>query len=153
MNKVQNILVFDLGGKNFAFKSCDLVRVTELIEITPLPDTPRNILGVINVFGEIIAIGDIKRKLQLIPEKFSLENKIIIVHLGKRKIGYVVDRLIDFIEIRSENITSGKDILTELKNISGVININSEIVLINDIKNFFTKTDITRLENAINAST
>jgi len=152
MDNVQNILLFELSGKKFAFKSSDLVRVTELIEITPLPDAPQNILGVINVFGEIIAIGDIKRKLKLNPEKFSLDNQIIIVRFGKRKIGYVVDRLVGFIEIRTENITSGEDILTELKNVSGVININSEIVLINDVKRFFTEYDITRVENAINAS-
>jgi len=149
---MQNILLFELGGKKFAFKSSDLVRVTELVEITPLPDAPKNILGVINVFGEIIAVGDIKRMLNIVPEKFSLDNQIIIIRFGKRKIGYVVDRLIGFVEIRDENIISGGDILTELESVSGVVNINSEIILINNVNRFFTETDIKRIENAISNS-
>ncbi len=149
-NKITKFLLFTLGDKIFAFNVEDVYRVIELVEITPLPESPRKILGIINLHGEIIAIGDIKRKLNIKPEKFSLDNCIVIVRYKGKKLGFVIDKLIGYKEIAPEDFISGEEIMSELSDVKGIVKMDSDIILINNIENFMDDYEENWTQDAIN---
>jgi len=147
--QILKILLFELDGKRFAFKIDDVVRVVNLVEITKLPGAPEKILGIINIEGEFIAVGDLKRKLMIEPSKFCLRNKIIVVRFENKKLAFVVDEIIGYTQIEPEEYVTGKEILPELSFLEGVAKINSEIVLINDIKLFLNGSENRNLDKAL----
>ena len=50
------VVVFNLDDKNFALYLNVVLRVLPSLEITPLPGSPKVVLGIINIEGEIIPV-------------------------------------------------------------------------------------------------
>lgn len=147
--KTIKILHFRLLEKDFAFWVDDVVRVIDIVEITRIPDAPKGILGIINLHGELIAVGDIKRRFGIKPDKISLSNKIIITKIDQRKLAFIVDEVIDYLEIESTDYTAGKDIWPGLISLQGVIKLNSDIILISDLKLFLNGKEWKILDDVI----
>ncbi len=65
----QQLVVFKLGGEDFGV---DIMQVREIIgkeAITPVPNAPPFIMGVMNLRGQITTIIDLRKKLGLAPER------------------------------------------------------------------------------------
>ena len=59
MNAKEQFLVFGLNGNRFAISLNFVQRVVRVVEITPVPEPPAGIRGVINVEGQIIPVIDL----------------------------------------------------------------------------------------------
>jgi purine-binding chemotaxis protein CheW len=86
----------------------ELTRIKEIIrnqELTIVPETPKFILGILNLRGIAVPVIDLRKLFQL-PEKHMDEYAVIIVmEILGRLIGMLVDGVSDMISIKEENIT------------------------------------------------
>lgn len=98
---LQSVLWFCLGAEEYAIKVDDVQTVLDEYIITPVPNTPKFVLGVINLRGTIIPVIDLKRMFQLQHNKD--DNGMIIVleiaELENVRVGVVVDKVKDVIDI------------------------------------------------------
>lgn len=72
-------------------------------EITSVPRSPRNMLGVTDVRGSVIPVVDLRACLRYAPTEFGTETRIVLVSYGDSKVGLVVDGV-------AEVITLDKDV-------------------------------------------
>ena len=72
-------------------------------EITSVPRSPRNMLGVTDVRGSVIPVVDLRACLRYEPAEFGSETRIVLVTYGDSKVGLVVDGV-------AEVITLDKDV-------------------------------------------
>lgn len=103
-----------IGEKQFiTFKleedyGIELTRIKEIIrnqELTVVPETPKFILGILNLRGIAVPVIDLRKLFQL-PEKHMDEYAVIIVmEILGRLVGMLVDGVSDMISIKEENIT------------------------------------------------
>lgn len=85
------IIVFSLSDEMYGIESDFVSEVYPLKDFTPLPGIPSYILGVINVRGQILAVIDLKKFLNL-PEKGLGElNKVIILRNDQMEFGILAD--------------------------------------------------------------
>lgn len=86
----------------------ELTRIKEIIrnqELTVVPETPKFILGILNLRGIAVPVIDLRKLFQL-PEKRMDEYAVIIVmEILGRLVGMLVDGVSDMISIKEENIT------------------------------------------------
>lgn len=54
-----------LDGQRYALSLAQVERVIRAVEITPLPQAPEIITGVINVRGRVIPVVDIRKRFRL----------------------------------------------------------------------------------------
>ncbi len=97
-------ITFFLNGE---FYAVDITKVFEIVimpEITPVPNTPFYIMGVINLRGNIIQIIDMRRKLSMPFKKYDEKTCIIIIKAGGATVGIVVDRVMEVIGESSDKI-------------------------------------------------
>ena len=97
------LAVFYLGEKYFG---CDLGLVKEFVniqQISPIPCSPKHILGHINLRGEIIPIVDISHALNF-AEAVTSSTKAIIVQIEDIIAGIVVDEIFDVLYLKEEQI-------------------------------------------------
>lgn len=97
-------ITFFLNGEYYAV---DITKVFEIVimpEITPVPNTPFYIMGVINLRGNIIQIIDMRLKLSMPFKKYDEKTCIIIVKAGGATVGIVVDRVMEVISESSDRI-------------------------------------------------
>lgn len=111
-------LTFLLGDEEYAV---DILRVQEIKSwgpVTPVPQSPSYMLGVINLRGAIVPIVDLRRRFELPPQEVQPTTAVVIVSAdsleGKKVIGLVVDRVSEVYHMAAEQIQESADISAEI---------------------------------------
>ena len=85
----------------------DIMAVREIrgwTPATPLPHSPNFVRGVINLRGAVLPILDLKARLGLGSAEPSARSVIIVVHIGKRLVGLLVDGVSEILAANKSTI-------------------------------------------------
>ena len=97
------LLAFRVAGQDYAL---DIMMVREIRSSTPatsLPRAPSYVRGVINLRGMVLPILDLARRLGITDETAEMaRNVTIVVDLGGRSFGLMVDAVSDIITIPTD---------------------------------------------------
>jgi purine-binding chemotaxis protein CheW len=102
--ELQRFLEFQLGKESYAV---DLLKVKEVItppEMTPIPKSPAYVCGLMNLRGLVLTVIDLRKKLNIEPDKDKSQNAVIIFDLGERMVGVVVDSIQKVLNISESHI-------------------------------------------------
>ncbi|MDD5035666.1 MAG: chemotaxis protein CheW [Methylococcaceae bacterium] len=127
------LLLFHLGDQRYCLHINAVERVARAVEIMPLPDMPVEILGVINVYGRIIPVLNVRKRLGLVVKELDLTDQFIIVHAANRTIALLVDGIAGVIDYPEEKAENSQAILPDFRIIEGVVKLNGETVFIEDV--------------------
>lgn len=97
-------LSFTLGEEEYAI---DILKVQEIRgydTVTTIANTPDFIKGVINLRGIVVPILDMRIKFKLDNVTYNETTVVIILNIGERVIGMVVDGVSDVINLSNEQI-------------------------------------------------
>ena len=78
MEKLNQLVVFFLNEQKYALYLPAVERVVSAIEVTPLPQAPDNVLGIINVMGKVIPVVNIRKRFGLPEREIDLSDQFII---------------------------------------------------------------------------
>jgi nitric oxide dioxygenase len=85
-------LVVTRVGDTFYGIAIDAVHeIIPIPEITPIPKSPLNMIGVINVRGAVVPVADLRGCLGFEATPFSKDTRIVLVTYHEKQIGLVVD--------------------------------------------------------------
>ena len=85
------LVVFTLDEFYFAVAVSVVERVIPSVIITPVPGTPENVLGVINIRGQAIPVFNIRKIFGLSSRAVRINDKMIIARNSERVIALIVD--------------------------------------------------------------
>lgn len=98
------LLSFLVGGQDY---SVDIMSVREIrggAQATSLPHSPSYVRGVINLRGTVLPIMDLSKRLGMPDEQKNDRNVIIVVAVGERTVGLMVDAVSDILSISEEDM-------------------------------------------------
>lgn len=101
------MLTFRLGAEHYAI---DILKVQEIRgyeAVTRIANAPRSVKGVINLRGNIVPIIDMRIRFELSQANYDDFTVVIIVNVGARVVGMVVDGVSDVVGLTSEQIQPG----------------------------------------------
>ena len=87
----QEFLVFTLGDEEYGI---DILKVQEIRgydQVTRIANTPAFIKGVTNLRGVIVPIVDLRIKFSQVDVDYNDNTVVIVLNLGQRVVGIVVD--------------------------------------------------------------
>ncbi|MDE4175658.1 chemotaxis protein CheW [Phaeobacter sp. PT47_59] len=139
-------LMFRLGARIFAVDVRSVREVLVVCEILPLPKAPPDVVGVIDLRNQGIAIVDLAARLGMMPE-ISHDARIIVFEVddggSALSIGVVADQVLRVREVPDEDIEpvakTGAD--WQGDGVDGVIRTQDGIALILQIEQFLVTTD------------
>lgn len=149
MNIPEQLLVFVIDGKRYAIHLQAVERAVAAVEITPLPEGPDIVSGVINVHGQVIPILNIRRKFRLHERVIDPDDNIVIVKGPKWTVAFAVDSVEGVIKRRQEEIIVAESILPDMEYTEGVIKIHDDIVFLHDINRALSFDEKDKLEAVI----
>ena len=149
MEELNRFVLFTLDNHRFALYLSDVERITLAVEITPLPNAPDIVSGMINVRGKIIPVMNIRKRLGFPDRNIELGNHFIIARTSKQSVAILVDRVTDIVEIPEQKIVEQKNILPGIKYVQGVVKLGDDIVLINNLEKFLSIREKRMLKQAI----
>ena len=135
-----HILVFCLNEERFALALDQVVRVLPSLAISPVPEAPEGISGVINVEGDVIAVIDLRSLFELPPGEQRIDDRIIVAQAGEWRIAVVVTEVVEVRRIKAEERVASERILPALRDcLGGVLKLDDGQILIYDLLRFVSQ--------------
>jgi purine-binding chemotaxis protein CheW len=94
-----SVLTFRLEGREYAVPAGDVVEVLRMVAVTPVPEGPPWVCGVLNFRGRVIPVVDARARLGLARRDPDLSTPIVVVEAGERVAGVVVDEALDVLAL------------------------------------------------------
>ncbi len=135
----KSLVLFVVGDVHYAIGISQVAELVSPLPVTQLPHTPPEISGVADHRGEVIPVLDMRAHFALPQVPPSRSTRWILVHTGVRLVGLVVDKVIDVIGTKSEDMRPSTGAGRDVRGISTVTHYNGVLVFILDVKRF---TDI-----------
>ncbi|MDO9416247.1 chemotaxis protein CheW [Pararhizobium sp.] len=104
------IIAFRLHGQEFCVKTTTIREIRGWAPSTPLPHSPPDVLGVMNLRGSVIPIIDLACKLGMAQTIANERSAIVVAEVHNMVIGLVVDRVSDILTIPLTQIQPMPDI-------------------------------------------
>jgi len=101
---IREFLAFKLGSEEYGI---DILRVQEIRSYekpTRIANAPDFIKGVVNLRGVIVPIIDMRLKLKLEQAHYDHLTVVIVLNIGQRVMGMVVDAVSDVITLAAEQL-------------------------------------------------
>ncbi|WP_266171133.1 chemotaxis protein CheW [Dyella subtropica] len=106
---------FDLAYERYAIDSRYVREVCPLENLTPLPCTPKFVLGIINLHGEILSVIDIKIFFELPAPGLTDLNKVIVLQAGNMIFGVLADSVVGVRQVPAADIQRSLPTLTKIR--------------------------------------
>nr|WP_240636203.1 chemotaxis protein CheW [Caldimonas tepidiphila] len=100
----QEYLTFRLGGEEYGIEILKVQEIRGYEEPTHIANAPAFLKGVINLRGTIVPIVDMRMRFGCPQANYDAFTVVIILHLGARVVGVVVDSVSDVMELPAEAI-------------------------------------------------
>ncbi len=126
-----------------------------MMPITPVPQTPSFVKGVINLRGKVIPVIDLRLKFGMDSIPYNERTCIIVVEAsglaaGRVMMGLVVDSVSEVVNIKEEDIEDTPTFGTRLsmEYILGMAKAGDAVKILLDIDRVLTTQEMTVLEKA-----
>jgi purine-binding chemotaxis protein CheW len=108
-SKAGRYLTFTLGREAYGLPVLNVREIIRLCPITPVPNMPSHVRGVINLRGTVIAVLDLRAKFSMATAEYGDRACIIVLQLGsqtdrKTLIGVIVDAVEEVIQLQEGEI-------------------------------------------------
>ena len=97
-------LTFMLAQEQFAIGILGIKEIIEYQGVTEVPMMPPCVRGVINLRGAVVPIIDLRIKFNFAKAEYNEFTVVIILNVGARVVGVVVDGVSDVITLGTEQI-------------------------------------------------
>lgn len=130
----EKVLTFKVGDEDYAISIEYISEIVGLHKITPLPDVPRYVKGVINLRGKIIPVVDMRLRLGIPEREYDERTCIVVVNVEGDLLGLIVDRVNEVTDIPEDQIEpppSGEEVGGLVK---GLGKVREEVKILLDVK-------------------
>ncbi len=137
-------LTFRLGDEEYGI---DILKVQEIRGYenpTRIANAPHFLKGVVNLRGTIVPIVDLRMRFGCSQAEYNSFTVSIILHIGQRTIGVVVDSVSDVMEIPAESLRPAPDMSSAIDAayIRGLAQVGDRMVILLDIESMLTSPDM-----------
>jgi len=141
---------FRIGRETFGLPISMVREIVRVPEITSVPNAPDYIEGVINLRGRIIPIVDLRKRFGVKSSEPNKKNRIVVVELGARAIGLVVNSASEVLRIPPSEIEDPRTVFQEgeLDFITGVGKLNGRLVILLDLNRILQHGELHGLAEA-----
>lgn len=149
---VKNYILFNLVGTTYAIKSNDVQQMEMVEHITPVPNAPNFVEGLVFLRGEVIPAVNLRARFGFEKVEYDIKTRIIVVHKGNRKVGLIVDNAREFVAIPKEAISPPPEVISGLSGqyLEGIATLGDRLILILNIEEVLNLTETikpNRVEN------
>lgn len=135
MQEYQPYLIFLLNDSLYGIPALSVQEIFSLPEVTAIAEAPTDIIGIINLRGEILPVMDLSLRLGYQSLNYQLTDSIIVVEWENQvKVGIVVNQVYEVKSIATSAITNsidyGRRVIQDSKKTDSINNKSS--------KNFLT---------------
>lgn len=141
-------LAFTLGKEEYGI---DILKVQEIRgyeTVTRIANAPEFVKGVVNLRGIIVPIVDMRIKFNLGEPTYDQFTVVIILNIGGRVVGMVVDSVSDVITLSAEQVKPAPEMGTALNTdyLIGLGTLDERMLILVDIDKLMSSSEMGLIE-------
>jgi len=135
MSAPRQYLTFALGDEMYGLDILHVQEIKGLVPITPIPNTAAAIRGVMNLRGMIVPVVDLRRHLGLAAVEPGPFTVIIVVAVGGKTVGLIVDAVSDVLDIGDEAVQPAPELggVLEARCLAGIAQHGESLIALLDV--------------------
>jgi len=147
-NSGNEFLAFTLGREEYGI---DILKVQEIRgyeQVTRIANAPDFVKGVVNLRGIIVPIVDMRIKFDLGEPTYDQFTVVIILNIGGRIMGMVVDSVSDVITLNAEQIKPAPEMGTTFNTdyLTGLGTLDERMLILIDIDKLMSSAEMGLIE-------
>lgn len=144
----REFLVFSLGNEEYAVDILKVQEIRDYANVTRIANAPDFIKGVTNLRGTIVPIIDLRIKFHLDKFEYDDQTVVIVVNVGERIVGIVVDGVSDVMTLTTDQIKPAPEFGVTLSSdyLSGLGSLDDRMLVLVDIDKLLTSEEMALVE-------
>jgi len=118
--------------------------INRLSQITKVPRAARFVEGVVNLRGDVIPLIDLRKRFEIESKAYNEFTRIIVSDINSKKIGIIVDEVMEVLRIPGKLLEEAPDILQgnqAHKFMDGIANLGSRMIMMLDLENILVEKE------------
>lgn len=138
------LVTFEVANEEFAVDILAVQEINRMMELTRVPQSPADVEGVINLRGKIIPVLDLRKRFGFPVGERNEQNRIIVVEVTGRVLGFIVDRVHEVLRIDSSIVEPAPAMVCSIDSdfIAGVGKLDDRLLILLDLTKLFHSTDL-----------
>jgi purine-binding chemotaxis protein CheW len=138
------VLSFKLGQEEYGINILKVQEIRGYDAVTRIANVQDFIKGVVNLRGIIVPIVDMRIKFNLGTPTYDQFTVVIIINVGSKVVGMVVDSVSDVISLKPEQIRPAPEMGTALnaEYLTGLGTIDERMLILVDIDKLMSSSDM-----------
>jgi purine-binding chemotaxis protein CheW len=109
-NGIRQYLTFVVDGQEYGIEIHQVQEIRGYTNVTPLPNTPPHIKGLMNLRGAVIPIFDLRAWFGGGQAECTRTSVIVTVTVGERLVGLLVDAVSDVLDVEGRSLAPPPDL-------------------------------------------
>ncbi len=143
------LLRLELGGICLAVPVTAVQEIVRAVAVSPLPDVPLFVEGVINARGTLVPVFDLRRRFGLPPSPPALHHHFVLAFAGPRLAALRVDQAIDLVQVAGSDLSSPEDVVDGARHVASIARLPDGLLVIQDLEAFLSTSEADRLDAAL----
>ena len=137
-------ILFELAGAIYALRSRDIQQLEMVGAITPVPNAPPAVAGVVSVRGQAIPALDLRARFGFPAAERGLRSRLIVARNEGRTVGLIVDSAREFAAIPADAIQPPPEAVAGLSGhyLEGIAHLDDRLILVLDIAELLKIDDV-----------
>ncbi|MDO7084961.1 chemotaxis protein CheW [Pseudocolwellia sp. AS88] len=154
MEQEQEYLTFVLNDQEFGVDILCVQEIRVCSSVTPLPNKPSYIKGVINLRGIIIPIVDLRQRFGLAPLEYNKQTVTIILRTQDIQkpmvVGIVVDAVSEVYKFNKKSVRKAPDFGNEIDNcfVKGLVDVDNKLIILLETQTLLNQDELYNFKQA-----
>jgi purine-binding chemotaxis protein CheW len=137
-------LTFRLGEEEYGVEILKVQEIKGYSTVTPIPNMPAYLKGVMNLRGTIVPVVDLRSKFAMAEADYNQFTVIIVVTVGTKVMGLIVDAVSDVLNIPKADVQATPDFggQVDARYINGMAKTGEKLVVLLDIDRVMGGVDV-----------
>lgn len=147
------LVTFKVGSEEYAISILTVQEINRMMQITPVPQSPAFIEGVINLRGKIIPVMDLRKRFGRDAAEDREDSRIIVVEVASRVIGFTVDQVNEVLRISSGIIEPPPPMVCGADSgyVKGVGKLEDRLLILLDLDRLLNAEELRKVDQAAGA--
>jgi len=140
----QQFLTFLLEDQEYGLEIFKIREIRGYAPITPIPNVPAHVRGVMNLRGTVLPVIDLRMKFKLPAVEYNKYTVIVIATVGDKTVGLLVDAVSDVLMVPKDSIREAPDFgsAVDTRFINGVFQSKERLTVALNLEELLTESEL-----------
>lgn len=146
-------LTFRIASEDYGIGIEHVTEIVGMQHISPVPEMPEFVKGVVNLRGQIIPVMDVRLRFGMESREYDDRTCVVVVRMGDATVGLVVDTVKEVLDIPEGNVTEPPRVASarSARYIQGIGRLGDEVKILVAVDRLLHEEERAALVNSLTA--